>query len=194
MFSVYHVTDRSQMDRKILKLKPSVLFVDLDLPHLEGVKTIQAIQRLSSLTKIVLLSGTLDEGEELLALKAGVKGYCHKDIDHVLIEKAVHMVQKGEIWVERGIISRLLTELMDSKTAARKSSSSRATHLNALTIRQRDIAIMIGRGASNKEIASTLNITEATVKSHIHAIFLKLGVSDRLGLALFVREKTRASS
>jgi two-component system, NarL family, nitrate/nitrite response regulator NarL len=189
LFFVYNATDRPEMDQKILKLKPAVVFVDLDLPRLEGLKSIPEILRLSSLTKVVLLSETPDENEELIALKAGVKGYCHKDIDHILIKKAVHVLQKGEIWAERGIITRLLKELTDSNIPTKQHSSVRTGNLELLTPRQSDIAWQISNGASNKEIAHSLRISEATVKAHIHAIFRKIGVSDRLALAIFVREK-----
>ena len=67
------------------------------------------------------------------------------------------------------------------------------TRLDRLTPREREIAQLIGGGASNKEIAGRLNITEATVKAHLTAIFRKLGLSDRLGLALFVTEYNRVA-
>src|SRR5437867_4432721 len=99
-FEIYQVTDRAQMERMISKLKPAVLFIDLALRRLGGIKNLPAIQRLSSSTKIVLLTEKPDRTEEILALKAGVKGYCQRNLDPILIKKAVQMVQKGEIWVE----------------------------------------------------------------------------------------------
>jgi two-component system nitrate/nitrite response regulator NarL len=182
------------MERRMATLKPSILFIDLALPRLGGLESLLAIQGLSSSTKILALFGTPDHKEEMLVLEAGVKGYCDKDMDHVLIKKAVQMVQKGEIWVERGIIPRLIKELADRKRQPGKHISSNPDRLNALTHRQQDIAFLISNGASNKAIAKALNITEATVKAHIYAIFRKLKVSDRLGLALFVREEFRLSS
>lgn len=191
--SVHQVNDLRQMERKIARLRPSVLFVDLALPQMDGIKSMAAIQRLSSSTKILALCGASDQKEQMLALEAGVKGYCHKDMDHVLIKKAVRMVQKGEIWIERAIIPQLVKELA-SRPHFEKHVSSNPARLDALTPRQRDIAFLISNAASNKEIASALNISEATVKAHIHAIFRKVGVSDRLELALFIREKPTVSA
>jgi two-component system, NarL family, nitrate/nitrite response regulator NarL len=185
-FFVYQAKELGQMQRSLVHLKPSVLFIDLSFRGV--IKSIKAIQRLSPRTKILVLSGTPDLNEAVIALQAGVKGYCHRDLDRILLRKAVQTIQKGEVWVERGIIPHLVKELGERKRPV-KRYPARSTHLKPLTIRQRQIALYVSEGASNKEIASVLNITQATVKAHIHVIFRKLGLSDRLELALFVREK-----
>jgi two-component system nitrate/nitrite response regulator NarL len=185
-YSVHQVAHQGEMVRKVAILKPSVLFIDLDLPGLNGIKRVPSIQRMSTSTKILFLSDAPDQNEAMLALEAGAKGYCHKDLDHILIRKAVEMVQKGEIWVERGIIPRLIKEIGECK---RRPNKGKLSHLKGLTHRQNQIAFMISHGAANKQIANSLNITEATVKAHVHVIFRKLGVSDRLGLALLVRDR-----
>ena len=120
-------------------------------------------------------------------LEAGVKGYCSLDIDPGLLKKAVQMVQKGEIWVGRRFISQLLDALVALTEKQRTKSLPKPDEsLDRLTPREREIVQLLGVGASNKEIGNQLNVTEKTVKAHLTSIFRKLGVSDRLHLALFV--------
>jgi DNA-binding NarL/FixJ family response regulator len=180
---------RADLERRMAKLKPAVLLLDLALPALGGVGGIRAIQRFSPLTKIVLLTDTLDEKEGVSALKAGARGYCHTDIDPSLLKKAVEMVQKGEIWVGRMLTLQLLEELTSLTERGQKNSPARSDlRFSCLTPRQREIVQLVGCGATNKEIAGRLNITEGTVKAHLTGIFRKTGCPDRLRLALFVTE------
>jgi DNA-binding NarL/FixJ family response regulator len=195
MFKTYPVSSRSHLEKALLTLKPSVVLVDLNLPQLNGIKGMMAIQRLSSMTKILLLTTTTEESVRLLALKEGARGYCDLDLDPTMMRQAVQMVQKGEIWAERRIIAALLQDLISrthdkefvSLTQQReeKHPTNHGT-LDDLTSREREIVSLIGRAASNKEIANTLQISESTVKAHVGSIFRKLGVSGRLALALLI--------
>jgi DNA-binding NarL/FixJ family response regulator len=119
-------------------------------------------------------------------LKAGARGYCDRNIDPQLLRKVVDRIHDGEIWAERKLIPRLLEEYAshpEPHAGTRPKSDSR---LRLLTPREREIAFLIGGGASNKEIASRLRVGEGTVKAHLTAIFRKLGFSDRLQLGLFL--------
>ena len=190
--AVHEVATQPGLKRSMSNLRPAVLLLDLGLPHLGGVGDLRAIQRLSPPTKIVLFTGTPDESEGISALQAGARGYCSTDTDLSLIQKAVEMVQKGEIWVRRSLVLHLLEELA-SLTDRRKEATParRDARLARLTPREREIVHLIGAGASNKEISSQLTVSERTVKAHLTAIFRKVGVSDRLRLALYVAEHTR---
>ena len=190
--SLQEVTTRAALERSMAHLKPAVLLLDIDLPMLDGVGGVRAIHHLSPPTKIVLLTSTLDEKEGLSALKAGARGYCQKDTESALLKKAVQMVRKGEIWAGRNLIPHLLEELTSLTERRREAPpGDRDSRLDRLTPREREIAHLIGGGASNKEIASRLNVTEGTVKAHLTAIFRKIGLSGRLQLALFVAEHMR---
>jgi DNA-binding NarL/FixJ family response regulator len=191
LFSLHQATNRNEMERKVATLRPSILLFDLTLSRFNGARSLAAIHRLSSSTKIVVLSDSPDYQEEISALEAGAKGYCRNDLDHVLIEKAVRMVQKGEIWVERAIVPYLVKELANLRRPQNPYFSADPSRLNTLTARQHDIAFLISKGDTNREIAEALNISEATVKAHIHAIFRRLGVSDRLRIALYIREHSQ---
>lgn len=193
-FPVYEVAERSSLERSTANMKPAILLLDLALPGLGGVEGVAAIQRLSPLTSVFLLTSTPNDREGLAALKAGARGYCGMELDAMLLRKAVTVVLKGEIWVARNVYAPLLEELTSLTERRHKEFPPNLdTRLDRLTPREREIAQLIGGGASNKEIANRLNITEATVKAHLTAIFRKLGLSDRLGLALFVTEYNRVS-
>lgn len=193
-FPLYEVAERASLERSMTNLKPAILILDLALPGLGGVEGTSAIQRLSPVTSIILMTSTSNDREGLAALKAGARGYCNLDMDPQLLKKAVSVVVKGEIWVARNVFAPLLEELTSLTERRHKEFPPNLdTRLDRLTPREREIAQLIGGGASNKEIAGRLNITEATVKAHLTAIFRKLGLSDRLGLALFVTEYNRVA-
>jgi two-component system nitrate/nitrite response regulator NarL len=184
---VHEASELPDLQRSMSSLKPAVLLLDLGFPGLQDRAEVSAIQRLSPSTKIILLTKTLAEDEGTSMLEAGVKGYCSLDIDPGLLKKAVQMVQKGEIWVGRRFISQLLDALVALTEKQRTKSLPKPDEsLDRLTPREREIVKLLGVGASNKEIGNQLNVTEKTVKAHFTSIFRKLGVSDRLHLALFV--------
>jgi two-component system, NarL family, nitrate/nitrite response regulator NarL len=184
-YAIDRAQERLDLEIKIAKMRPAIGFIDLSLPGLQNLKNVFAIQRLSRPTKIVIITERLDNDEEILALKAGMKGYCNRKIDSGLIRKAVQTVERGKIWVRRGVIPRLVEELR-FRNKKRASSSP----LKQLTDRQFEIACLIADAASNKEIAGMLHISEAAVKSHMSAIFRKLGISGRVELAVLVRSRS----
>lgn len=186
-FAIHEVSEWGELKRTMNESKPAVLLLNSDLLQSGEAKGISTIQRLSPSTKIVLLTNGNDEKKAISGLRAGAKGYCNKNIDLSLLLKAVNVVQKGEIWVGRKTISRLLTELI-SPTESQQTDSPDPSkvYLKHLTSREHQIAQLIGEGACNKEISSRLDISERTVKAHLSAIFYKLQIPGRLRLGLFV--------
>ncbi len=185
-FAVHVVADRAALEWSMANLKPAVLVLDLSFPKLGRGGAVPTLHQLSPATKTIILSKAPDEKEGVFMLKSGAKGYCKNDIDPVLIKKVVAMVPKGEIWVERKLIRHLIQEMASLTRRAPKESATGTNHLDHLTPREREIVHQVAGGASNKEIANRLNVTEATIKAHLTAVFRKLGLSDRLHLALFV--------
>jgi two-component system nitrate/nitrite response regulator NarL len=186
-FSVHEASDRAALEKSMASRKFSILLLDLALPQLNRVGNLLAIQGLSPSTKIILFTRTPDESEAIKALKAGAKGYCCKDIDPNLLTKVVDVARKGEIWVGRKVISRFLEELTSISERQRKEfPMTGGVNFDCLTPREHQIALLVGDGSSNKEIANQLKISERTVKAHLTAVFHKVGISDRLRLALFI--------
>lgn len=187
--SVVEVADQSTLLQSAAAYKPSVILLDHGLPELGGINGIATLSQLFPSTRIILVSNNLDDKEIIWALKAGARGYCHRDIDGSLLIKAIHVVQQGEIWVERRIVHALLDELSYLSTSQQPKSEAwghLSNRLVCLTPREIQVAQMVGNGAVNKQIAVGMNITERTVKAHLTSIFRKLNLSDRLQLALVV--------
>jgi two-component system nitrate/nitrite response regulator NarL len=184
---VYEATDIASLEHSMASLKPAVLILDRSLPNLHGIEAVSVVQRASPSTKIILFSKVISENEGRAMLEAGVRGYCSLDIDATLLKKAIIMVHQGEVWVSRKFISQLLEALVSLTEAQRaKSLPKDDSALEQLTPREREIAELLGVGASNKEIAHQLRVAEKTVKAHLTSIFRKLEIPDRLHLALFV--------
>lgn len=192
-YAFHEVDEWHELDRGMTR-HPAILLLDLALCPSGGTTEIPAIQRLSPLTKILALTGNPVQSEGIAALKAGAKGYCQRNVPPALMRKAVEMIQEGQVWMERTILPHLLEELTSPEEHRLQASAlAPDASLTRLTHREREVADMIASGASNREIAHRLHITEATVKAHLTAIFRKLGVSDRLQLGLYVTRHTPVS-
>jgi DNA-binding NarL/FixJ family response regulator len=170
------------------------VLLDLAFPGLGGPGGLAGLQQLQAGTRFIALSGAPDEREGIAVLKAGARGYCDREIDGPLLEKATDVVLKGEIWIGRKLVPHLLEELTLLTDQRRREVASKAdVRLDRVTPRERQIVDLLSAGASNKEIAKRLNVTERTVKAHLTAIFRKLGLSGRLQLALFALEHGRSA-
>ena len=187
------LTDRLDSLRdEIVRLKPDILVLDYDLLGLHATNGAASLRRLCTETNVIIISGDISEGLEWELLKAGVRGICRYDIPEKFLKQIVVAVQEGELWIRRSLACRLIDELAKSTS---KNKAYRATMglLNELTQREYDIAMRVGNGESNKQIALTCGITERTVKAHLTEIFLKVGVADRLNLALVMTSDNNAA-
>jgi DNA-binding NarL/FixJ family response regulator len=186
-YEIYEVVKRTALDSCLRKHKPRLLLLDLTMLARSHVIGISRLGQVSPQTKIIALTPFQSEAEGVAALRAGARGYCQQDIDDVLLRKAAESVLQGEVWASHRIVSSLFEEFQAAwyrfQRIPRKLT---VTSLNSLTSREYEIICLIKRGASNREIAQELQLAERTVKSHMTTIFRKLGVSDRVRLALFV--------
>lgn len=168
-----------------VRIKPQIILLDFDLPGLNGADGVAGLKRLSAETRIIILSGAIPEDVEWELFKVGVRGCCRNDITPELLKQIVAAVHQGELWMRRTLTRRLLVELSNT-TSKNKAYRHFLSLLDKLTQREYDIATRVGNGESNKQIASSCGITERTVKAHLTEIYLKLGVTDRLNLALIL--------
>ena len=139
---------------------------------------------------LVLLVDEPSENEAMAALAAGASGYCNGHAAPQVLLQVAMAVENGGVWVGQGLMQRLLaaTSRLRAEPGLENSAWRRS-----LTAREQEAAVLLASGASNKEIARQLDITERTVKSHVSAMLEKLGVRDRLQLALIINgiEKQR---
>ncbi|MBU0621591.1 MAG: response regulator transcription factor [Gammaproteobacteria bacterium] len=170
----------ASLGSEVAKLDPEVLLLDFDLLGSNGMVTLHSI---CAETRTVVIGGDIPESVEWELVKAGVRGYCRGDSGPVMLKQVVESVHRGELWIRRKLTCRLIDELGKS-TAKNKAYQTSLGLLNKLTMREFDIAVRVGNGESNKQIANSCGITERTVKAHLTEVFIKLGVTDRLNLAL----------
>jgi len=134
------------------------------------------------------------EDNQIEALVHGAAGYCNNTELIRLLVLAIRSVLKGDIWIQRHLVPKVIGALVQMKSAAVVSQKTVSTKTNSnallltLSNREREVANMICSGENNKSIASSLFISERTVKAHLTSIFKKLNVPDRLHLALFIKE------
>jgi DNA-binding NarL/FixJ family response regulator len=164
------------------RLRPDVVLMDIRMPHLDGLAATSAVRAGPGAPAVVVLT-TFDTDDAVFrALEAGATGFLLKDTPPEDLLRAVRLAAAGDSMlsptVTRQVINRFTAE---DRTARRREALQR---LSGLTEREREVLVEIGRGLPNAEIATTLYMSEATVKSHISHLFDKLGATNRVQLAI----------
>lgn len=194
--AIRRVNDLASLEVAMATLKPELLILDRNLPGFSGLEGVVALHKLSSTTRILVSTGTFDPEEELSLLRAGVMGCFRKDADPDLLSRIAKVVLEGGLWVTRSLIPGLVEEIRTrNRDKAQAEAIKKTNNLRQLTPREQEVAALVGSGASNKQIARTLDISDRTVKAHLTTVFQKLSITDRLHLALYVngREKGHGS-
>jgi DNA-binding NarL/FixJ family response regulator len=159
-------------------LKPDLILMDLVMPEMDGIQATKMIKTEMPEIKIMMLTSFSDQDHVIPALEAGASGYQLKDIEPDALIKCIRKIMSGENQLHPKATSHLLANLSNKESNEKNS-------LEQLTKRELDVLKEIARGKSNKEIASTLFITEKTVKTHVSNLLAKLELADRTQAALF---------
>ena len=160
----------------ISKLSPDVVLLDINMPNMNGIQTLQVLRQNKNNVKVLILT-IHNEVEYLLkAVEIGVNGYVLKDSESSVLKKAITAVYEGETYIEPS-----LTPLMKE----RLEKMNRQSEDEILTRREIEVLKLLAEGLFNKEIAYKLSISEKTVKNHVSNIFKKIGVSDRTQAAVY---------
>ena len=164
-------------------LRPDVVLLDITMPEMDGIQVILPIREKSPKTKALMLTAAMDEGMIFKSLRAGAKGYLSKDSGVSDLTKAIKAVHRGELWIERKLMSRFFDQ--DAIADSKGGNPHRSTK-EGLTPREQEILSRLATGCTNKEIGHGLFISEKTVKSHLNSIFRKLKVTRRLQAILAI--------
>ena len=178
--------DLSCLRNELTQLNPEILLLDSNLPGLDGLRSISELRRLSPRTKFVLLDDSSSDEDELNLFRAGVRGICPSGISQSTLHMMINAVRSGELWIRRSLTYRLLEHLKINTAGQQTSDDNVPGRLDSLTQREHEIAMRVGSGESNKYIAHSLEISERTVKAHLTNIFRKMGVTDRLKMAVML--------
>jgi DNA-binding NarL/FixJ family response regulator len=173
----------------IQEMEPDVLLLDLRMPNLDGLSTLQAMQQTGKRTRVIILTASEDKNEFVQAMKLGCSGIVLKQTAPELIVKSIRKVNAGEIWLDSHTTAAVMRQFATAAEAAGANGSGKTRERSPLSTREREIVQLVAQGYKNKEMAEKMFISEQTVKNHLHNIFDKLGVSDRLELALYAIHK-----
>lgn len=168
---------------------PDVLLLDLRMPNLDGLSALQALQQTNKRTRVIVLTASEDKNEFVQAMKLGCSGIVLKQTAPELIVKSIRKVNSGEIWLDSHTTAAVMRQFSTGTEFANGGGGGKSRERSPLSAREREIVALVAQGYKNKEMAEKMFISEQTVKNHLHNIFDKLGVSDRLELALYAIHK-----
>src|SRR5437879_5414138 len=168
--------------------QPDILLLDLKMPGLDGLTALQKLQNSRTKTKVIVLTASEDKSEFVQAVKFGTSGIVLKQTATELLIKSIRKVHAGEIWLDSNTTAAVMRQFAspeETPLPAAPPPPTRDRERSPLSQREREIVSLVAQGFKNKEMAEKMFISEQTVKNHLHNIFDKLGVSDRLELALY---------
>ena len=171
--------------KRAISLQPDVVLLDLHMPGLSGKEAVQLILEDFPQAKVVMLTVSENADDLLDTLRAGALGYLLKNIDADFLINAVRRAADGEAVMSAQMTSKLMASVRSHPVHV--AMAAPAEH-DKLTAREREILGWIAKGASNKEIARSLDLAESTVKIHVQSILKKLGVASRVQAAIYAVE------
>ena len=161
----------------VATMRPDVLLLEFNLPRLSGIEVLRRLTATRAATRSILVTATIESSEIQTALVLGAWGVVGKDTASDVLLTCIRNVMRGEPWIGVESVDAIVSGLRPRPPKRRPRT---------LTSRELDVARMVARGTSNKEIASDLGLTEQTVKNYLRSIFKKLHVANRVELAVHI--------
>ncbi len=168
--------------QEVQRQQPDILLLDINLPDKNGMELISELKHSSLKVKIVILTHFLNEEQTIDALRMGVKGVVLKDMPKHLLVQCLQKVATGGVWMEKESIGQAFEKMLRREAGMRRLAT-------ILTPRETEVMSMVAQGLSNRQIAEGLLVTEGTIKIHIHNIYGKLGINNRVDLTLYAQKK-----
>lgn len=163
-------------------LKPDILLIDISLPDSSGMELINELRNSSLDLKVVIFASAMDEEQTIDALKYGVKGVVLKDMPAHLLVQCLQKVAAGGMWMEKESIGHAFEKMLHREAGMRRLAT-------ILTARETEVMRAVAGGLSNQQIAEKLIVSEGTVKIHVHNIYRKLGINNRVDLTLYAQKR-----
>jgi DNA-binding NarL/FixJ family response regulator len=183
---VGEVDDGARAVAAVREHRPDVVLMDIRMAQMDGITATAALRRLDPPPQVIVLTTFHADEQVMSALRAGASGFLVKDTPPAQIINAVRVVASGDAIISPSVTRTLLSHFGDGQASERRRAA--AQRLAALTDREREVAIAIGAGASNAEVATSLFMSEATVKAHVSRLFSKLDVTNRVQIAIVVHD------
>jgi DNA-binding NarL/FixJ family response regulator len=170
------------------RVRPDVVLMDIRMPRVDGLTATQRLAERPDPPKVIVLT-TFDADEYVVrALAGGATGFLLKDTSPPAIVDAIHRVAAGEPMLSPSVTAQLIRQVVGSPNGDARKAEAAAARLAGLSERERDVAVAVGRGRSNAEIAAELYMSVATVKAHVSRIMTKLDLANRVQIAICVHE------
>lgn len=179
LFSIYQASSLQMVQSIVHKNEQYLLLIHQ--PFMD-MQTIATLCRMQDAYKVFVLSDTPCKEDGIVLLQRGVVGYANTYISSGRLLEAVKTVQSGRVWFNQEVLAQFIQAVNANKKVG--STHDSEEFMKELTEREREIAILVSQGLSNKAIGAQLYVSERTVKSHLSSIFSKTGVQSRLKLAL----------
>jgi DNA-binding NarL/FixJ family response regulator len=168
---------------------PDVVLMDIRMPQVDGIAATRLLRSQPAAPAVVVLT-TFDTDE--LALRAGAAGFLLKDTPPAEIVRAIELVHAGDGMLSPAVTRQLIALVAGEGGAPARHDGAREL-LESISPREREVALAVGRGLPNADIAAELHMSVATVKAHVSRLLVKLGVENRVQIALLVQDATDAS-
>ena len=176
--------DGAEAVRLVQQLKPDVLLLDMAMPRVPGLQALSELSSADTPVRTIVLTAAIESHDVVEALQRGARGVILKEATTSLLFKCIRCVADGQYWVGREEVANLVEYLRRQAPTARDDRQ-----LMGLTHRELEIVSAIVAGLSNRDMARQFAISEQTVKHHLTRIYDKLGVSNRLELALYAIQR-----
>jgi len=163
--------------------RPQIAVIDVRMPHADGIAILHAVVEEHLPTRVVLLTAQISDDEVVEAVRLGVAGMVLKETASRQLLQVLSKVAAGETSLDQKVVRRAVDKLLRARAGVTQA-------VRVLTNRELEIVRLVATGLRNKQIADQLSITEGTVKIHLHTIFEKLGVSSRVELSNYARERS----
>ncbi|MFJ7070959.1 response regulator [Streptomyces sp. NPDC101115] len=160
------------------ELRPDVVLMDVKMPGTDGIEALRRLRELGNPARVLVVTSFTEQRTVVPALRAGARGYVHKDIDPDALAAAIRSVHAGHVLLQAEVAEALLSQDEQGQGGGTGRGST-------LTEREREVLGLIADGRSNREIARALVLSEKTVKTHVSNILMKLDLADRTQAALW---------
>ena len=184
---VGEATDGLEAIEKAEEVVPDVILMDLNMPHCSGLEATQALQTKMPQVNILVLTVSENEADLFAAVKFGATGYILKNTEPEELIQAIFHIAQGGVIISPIMATKLLTEFKDLEAGAERKPAQEAE--SNLSPREDEVLRLVAQGATNKEIADSLFISENTVKTHLRNIMDKLHLANRSQAAAYAVKK-----
>ncbi|GAB2918666.1 response regulator [Streptomyces heilongjiangensis] len=179
---VGEAADGGEVEALVDRTRPDVVLMDIRMPTVDGLSATERLRRRADAPQVVVLTTFHADDQVLRALRAGAAGFVLKDTPPAEIVAAVRRVAAGDPVLSPAVTRRLMEHVAGAVPDTRRTTAR--SRIAALNDREREVAVAVGRGATNAEIAAALFLSVATVKTHVSRILTKLGLNNRVQIAL----------